>query len=62
MLVWVCLPQPGLGEPGIRGQAGITEMAQQGPSATGCFPGVVETPEATPDNAAHVGAAGACQA
>ena len=57
-----CLAQPGLGELGTPGQAGCTEVVQQGPSATGCFPGVVETLEATMDIAANVGAAGAGQA
>ena len=42
-----------LGDPG---QAGCKEVVQQGPSATGCFPGVVETLKATLDNATHAGA------
>ena len=51
-----CLAQPGLGELGTPGQAGCTEVVQQGPSATGCFPGVVETLKANLDNATHSGA------
>ena len=57
-----CLPQPSLGELGAPGQAGCAEVAQQGPTATGCFPGVVETLGATLDHAARAGAAGAGQA